>query len=733
MTLEAEVTLEGYPNKWQTGAEILDLKVTLGQGEKSSNCAVVLVDPGGKLASQLIEHTLKNGGIIALPDSNDKPPPSPTAGGGAIAPSNFAGNPVKAEEWEQAIIGECIRQGVTDKAQIAYILGTAQHESDHFNTLEEYASGADYEGRDDLGNNQAGDGVRFKGRGLVQVTGRRNYQDWSKRLGVDLIANPKLLQTNKAYALTTLVVGMRDGTFTGAKLGNYVGGGRKDFYAARDVVNGNRDRASDIAAYAEGYLSSGKIERGLAGVSTAAVPEKLGPPVPGQQAQVVAATQAPATPEVIKGSKLICNVLEGSFEFYHQGTEHSLEAGTTTLTGQGLRWVLNRRKRNKAVKEVSLKQLATAIAKAHGVELDWQASHDVNYEYVDQSGISDYQLLLREAEQAGLFVSEENKKLTVKSLREIRDTSYTIELGVNLISAKIKDEALDSSKQDDSSSMGQNEPKVDLDPITGQFVQIKPDIDRVADQSSTGKAAADPKGKLAPGQEAIAQQNKARVKRVKGLPSSFVVPLDADSLEIKPLDAVRTLGLPGVLSRVWLVDSVTHSIADGTTQLNCYSPVEVLDLSPPPAAAQPGQTVALNPGKYIFPVKGFIVTSPRGMRVHPVTGESRMHHGTDVGTPIGTPVVASNDGTVTVASFVDGYGNVVYLKHPDGFETRYAHLDSFSVRTGQVVKQGQEVGKSGNTGVGSGPHLHWEIRDTSGASLDPSAVGLPVKVGANMG
>lgn len=169
----------------------------------------------------------------------------------SVLPRNIQNN---ARQHFPGILAECQRQGVTDRAQIAYILATACHESNAGGAMTEFASGNAYEGRRSLGNCYSGDGVRFKGRGYVQITGRRNYADWSRRLGVDLVSNPERAR-DPQVAARILVGGMRDGTFTGRKLGDYVGNGRADFHNARRVVNGT-DRAGHIGNIAQRLLSA---------------------------------------------------------------------------------------------------------------------------------------------------------------------------------------------------------------------------------------------------------------------------------------------------------------------------------------------------------------------------------------------------------------------------------------------------------------------------------------------
>lgn len=124
------------------------------------------------------------------------------------------------------------------------------------------------------------------------------------------------------------------------------------------------------------------------------------------------------------------------------------------------------------------------------------------------------------------------------------------------------------------------------------------------------------------------------------------------------------------------------------------------------------------PPTYIKPISGGRLSSGFGGRKAPTKGASTNHKGIDWATPIGTAVMASSGGTVTVAGWQNGYGYVVYINHPDGKQTRYGHLSKVLVSTGQKVQQGQKIALSGNTGRSTGPHLHFEIR-IGGQAVNP--------------
>ncbi len=128
-------------------------------------------------------------------------------------------------------------------------------------------------------------------------------------------------------------------------------------------------------------------------------------------------------------------------------------------------------------------------------------------------------------------------------------------------------------------------------------------------------------------------------------------------------------------------------------------------------------------GTFLHPVKSVYYTSYFGDKrnYEYADGGSSvgMHYGLDYRAPIGTPIYACGDGKVVMATMRNSSGNSVVIEHLPGFYSLYYHLDSMSVEVGQMIKQGEQLGEAGKTGLATGPHLHWEIRIQS-RPVDPA-------------
>ena len=126
------------------------------------------------------------------------------------------------------------------------------------------------------------------------------------------------------------------------------------------------------------------------------------------------------------------------------------------------------------------------------------------------------------------------------------------------------------------------------------------------------------------------------------------------------------------------------------------------------------------------PINGARLSSPFGMRKHPIDGFTKMHKGTDFAAPMGTPIMASGDGVVTRARWCGGGGNCVKIKHNSSYSTVYAHMSKFatSIKEGVRVKQGQIIGYVGSTGKSTGPHLHYEVI-FNGKKINSQTLKLP--------
>ena len=145
---------------------------------------------------------------------------------------------------------------------------------------------------------------------------------------------------------------------------------------------------------------------------------------------------------------------------------------------------------------------------------------------------------------------------------------------------------------------------------------------------------------------------------------------------------------------------------------------------PQPAAtttpAQEPQDTALI--AFQEPVPGHAVVSPFGLRQLPWEGAGRLHEGVDISADAGVPVRVAADGVVIEVGQRGGYGRLVVVRHAEGLTTYYAHLGAFGegMRPGLAVKAGEAVGRVGNTGTSTGPHLHFEIRDAADRPLNPA-------------
>jgi murein DD-endopeptidase MepM/ murein hydrolase activator NlpD len=126
----------------------------------------------------------------------------------------------------------------------------------------------------------------------------------------------------------------------------------------------------------------------------------------------------------------------------------------------------------------------------------------------------------------------------------------------------------------------------------------------------------------------------------------------------------------------------------------------------------------------IMPTTGWLSSEFSRARFHPILHLTRPHEGIDLAAPYGTPVVAPAAGVVERVTVQTGYGNVLEIDHGNGVETKYAHLSRIEVHVGQHVTRGQPIAAVGNSGLSTGPHLHYEVH-VNGKVVDPLTYVLP--------
>lgn len=193
-----------------------------------------MIEESTRHASEVVNHMMDKKGTF------DESMMDSSSGGKVQGIQRYSPN----KQREQSLIDACYNAGLRG-AEARQFMAQCSHECDNFNTMEEYASGAAYEGRSDLGNNQPGDGKRFKGRGYIQLTGRANYVTVGNAIGVDLVNNPNRAKEPAIAAKVALYFWK---TRVRRRVSNFC-----DTYAVTRVINGGtnglRDRESKFAKY----------------------------------------------------------------------------------------------------------------------------------------------------------------------------------------------------------------------------------------------------------------------------------------------------------------------------------------------------------------------------------------------------------------------------------------------------------------------------------------------------
>ena len=706
---------------WGDG-KLRNVSITLSEGKNLSNCSISIFDENREEANLFFAYVKEVGGLEPVVIGNEEEKATPqTNGGGTAAIGDLEGAEVRA---------------VLD--MIAWAEGTSGLGDNGYNVMFTGKLFNGYDKHPDIVNRGSGIPSTAAGRyqfltdtwnGVKAQAGLTDFKPKSQDLGaVQLLKNrnaynhvlnrewPQMLDD---IAAEWASLPRSDGTYA------YSGQGSKTPQEVYDFLD---NALSGTPKTEQEETTEAAVE------STETTPETN--------------EESPGRETTLAGQQITIylgfdNTPIVAYSFIHTGLNYNLyEDSTLTFTGSAAAWVMNQEKKNSAFINISLKQLAQKVASSYGLTVDMNIEGP-RYVYIPQKALSDYELLLRECERVGLIIKNVgNKKIEIKARDEIiaenDNKIFYIELHKNVSKFSVEHKAQGTSK---GGARSPEEPsrtgvkKYTLNPDTGAIEANETEIKQTSDatESTTGdnneenKPLTDGVGDLED------SARKANEMRVKGIIAQFTTPATANTLLLTPDDVIQSKGFSSneidVLDRVWTCESITHSLGETyETSGVIYTPLKNRYPGEPEVTATEATGPAaaeVNPDGFIKPTEG-VLTSGFGPR------KGGNHGGVDISKHgDNVPVWAAADGTVSAietgcplngsirSDCGGGYGNLVYISHPDGTETRYAHLRKVFVTNTQEVKQGQQIGLQGNSGRSTGQHLHFEIR-INGQAVNPA-------------
>jgi murein DD-endopeptidase MepM/ murein hydrolase activator NlpD len=491
--------------------QLISVSVTIGETDRSTTCEIKFSDPGLYVARRLFRESIADGGIVDSEWVSTPPPAAATAEGGtnnATAVSGLKkGDKLDWDTFVLTIVKACKAAG-WNKAKTCYLLGTALIEVGGYfpgvvgdgKLFVEQASGSAYEGDvRNLGNTQPGDGVKFKGRGLLQVTGRGSYTKVSKAWSIpfdtvgDWLQLPdnaiahaiKALQTstptsqptidNVKYGMATATPDWRNArrmvNGIGADIGRFVDACSSFYGSAEKKINGIKVTPYDILVAKIGAnpvnptppatkpdvkpstpkdsKATEKVE-GAKGKKNNSQPSKPNQPATPSSTTATTSTiaPAPATTETVKGKPITVTLSSGgidvTYEFNHIGTDTSVSPDTTTIKGGSVKWNMHRTSKNNRYANASLKDIATLICKDYGLSCEWLGIDDGGtYTHLVQNGMSDLDFLVRECRLRGLRVIENHQLKNTLTIAPFRPNYKDLFIQLNeIISASWSDQAV---------------------------------------------------------------------------------------------------------------------------------------------------------------------------------------------------------------------------------------------------------------------------------------------------